>query len=415
MVSCETDLNSRDLLNLNNLLTVPLRLYDSVSGNPVRSLTESYGGLLDWVGAAQDCFPGGGSSGGYSLGSGWLEPYPETTGYTVWTLVNEYRLHGDAAWLRRAQRMADWLLLLQYPDGGFPGAFGTRLERPVVFNTGQIMFGLNALHAYATHGRALDASLRAAGWIRSCQDSTGCYSRGASPGVSGGNLSLNAMVSWAMAELYALTGVEAIRESAVRSALFYAQSVTPNGWVDHGGLHDESDRRRPLTHTLGYALAGIYETGKLLGHGSLLDTGIRTARSIAAIIDAQGFIPGRIGPGLQAKANWACLTGSAQIAYVWLRMVAQSEAGEDLLDRALKALRFISSSQRCSTGNRGIDFAIPGSHPFSLRGYCRLSYPNWAAKFVLDCYHQLVIILRGGNAAYRSLIEQAGFRDIDAP
>lgn len=94
----------------------------------------------EWLAAAQDATSDGGVSALYSVRTGWDVSYPETTGYIIPTLLNYSRLTGQDTWRERAIRMADWLLSIQLSDGAFPQR--TDPVTPLVFDTGQIIFGL---------------------------------------------------------------------------------------------------------------------------------------------------------------------------------------------------------------------------------------------------------------------------------
>src|SRR3954470_16169285 len=99
---------------------------------------------LDWLGQAQDhsATRDGGVARHYSLVTGWAASYPETTGYIVPTLIEQARLRNDSDLRERARRMLDWLVSIQFPDGGFQGGMVGQTPRvPVTFNTGQILLG----------------------------------------------------------------------------------------------------------------------------------------------------------------------------------------------------------------------------------------------------------------------------------
>ena len=78
---------------------------------------------LEWIGRAQDCSRNadGGVGRHYSLMTGWGSSYPETTGYIVPTMLDQAARRRDEALRRRAERMLDWLLSIQFPEGGFRG------------------------------------------------------------------------------------------------------------------------------------------------------------------------------------------------------------------------------------------------------------------------------------------------------
>src|SRR5262249_32829432 len=58
----------------------------------------------EWLAAAQDSQPDGGISGRYHLARGWTSSYPETTGYTVPTLLAVAEALEEPAYIERARR-----------------------------------------------------------------------------------------------------------------------------------------------------------------------------------------------------------------------------------------------------------------------------------------------------------------------
>ena len=97
---------------------------------------------VQWLYRSQDVTGGGGSASNYNLVLGWGGPYPETSGYIVPTLYDYASRWGDGEAYRRAERMAEWLLETQLPNGGFPAGDEPPSTEPSVFNTGQILLGL---------------------------------------------------------------------------------------------------------------------------------------------------------------------------------------------------------------------------------------------------------------------------------
>src|SRR6266508_5677309 len=100
---------------------------------------------MNWLCRAQDMSQGrdGGVSGFYRLGSGWAASYPETTGYIICSFIDQGLKRGNNDLLDRARRMLDWLVKIQFPEGGFQaGLIDAARPLPVTFNTGQILLGL---------------------------------------------------------------------------------------------------------------------------------------------------------------------------------------------------------------------------------------------------------------------------------
>ncbi len=118
---------------------------------------------MAWLCRAQDVSGCGGVSAGYYLASGWLPPYPETTGYIIETFLrygagtahdtrglasparDTPAATGGGRYVDRAVRMGDWECEIQLPEGGVRGQIRVN-DYPIVFNTGQVMLGWLALH-----------------------------------------------------------------------------------------------------------------------------------------------------------------------------------------------------------------------------------------------------------------------------
>src|SRR5215467_8402756 len=91
-------------------------------------LNECVHAAVDWICRAQDnsASKDGGVAHNYSLLKGWSTSYPETTGYIIPTLMAYSRTCGNGAVVPRVQRMLDWLVSIQFPEGGFQGG---RIDR----------------------------------------------------------------------------------------------------------------------------------------------------------------------------------------------------------------------------------------------------------------------------------------------
>ena len=58
-------------------------------------------------------------------------------------MIEYSKARNDPDALARPKRMLDWLVSIQFPEGGFQGSvIGTLPDVPVTFNTGQILLGL---------------------------------------------------------------------------------------------------------------------------------------------------------------------------------------------------------------------------------------------------------------------------------
>ena len=346
-----------------------------------------------WLLRAQAATPDDGVSGGYSFEDGWIASYPETTGYTIPTLLAYGEYAGASQYRERALAMARWELTVQLDSGGFPGHFVDRANPPVVFNTGQIIFGLLAAAEAAGEDRFLDAARRAGRWLASVQDPDGAWRRF---DYLHHVHSYNTRTAWAMAELALAAEDEALLASARQHLDWACAQQRPNGWVEHAGF---SPAAPPFLHTIAYTSQGLLEAGIRLKEPRYLEGAERVCRAVLGHVREDGWIPGAFDREWRPAAAYSCLTGNAQMAVQWFRL--HGLTGErDFLEAGQRATRFLKASQDCDTTNLNIRGAIKGSHPIWGR-YLFGTYPNWAAKFFMDALLMEEAASQGADAGIR--------------
>lgn len=337
-------------------------------------------GAIDWLCQAQDvrndkpdC---GGVSAGWSFEDGWLPGYPETTGYIIETFLAAATVLGRPELIDRAQRMIDWELSLQAPDGAFPGHFGEPGSHPVIFNQGQIMHGLVAGYTQLGRQDCLEAMVRAGHWFVRQQDPDGCFRRfehNATPHV------YNTRATWALLAAGLIAGEDALIDAARHNLDWALGEQTPSGWYATNAFTPE---RSPFTHTIAYAVRGFLECGVLLGEQRYIDSALKAGRAMAQVQRDDGWLAGTYRDGWVADAGYACLTGIAQMSLNWTRM-AQVSGDESLRTHARAALSFLKSTHHLDDPDPTIRGGVAGSSPI-WGDYSRFEYPNWAAKFFAD-------------------------------
>jgi hypothetical protein len=335
---------------------------------------------LAWLCRAQDnsASRDGGVARDYSLLTGWNTSYPETTGYIIPTLLECARLRADAGLRERAARMLDWLVSIQFAEGGFQGGVvGAEPVVPVTFNTGQILMGL-ASGVVELGDKYLDAMRRAADWLVETQDADGCWRKHATPFAEPGEKVYETHVSWGLLEAARVEPHRGYAEAALKNVRWALGFQRENGWFDECCL---SDPLQPLTHTLGYVLRGLVEAFRFTNDTALLAACRKTADALVANIGADGFLPGRFDSGWRGTVRWACLTGSVQIAYCWLVLYEHTHDTR-YRDAAFAANSYVRRTLR-TDGPMETRGAVKGSFPVN-GGYCTYEYPNWACKFFID-------------------------------
>jgi hypothetical protein len=333
--------------------------------------------VISWLKRSHDVTGRQGSSAGYNLLFGWRSAYPETTGYLIPTFLKYGARYGDEDAVQRALDMTEWELGVQYESGGIPGSrLGVRNAQPVVFNTGQVIFGLLAAHQRTARKEFLAAACRAGDFLLSCQDESGCFVRHTYRGIPH---AYNTRTAWSLLCLYRTSRDARYQEAAMRNVEWALGQQESDGWLRHNQFEPD---RPANTHSLAYAAEGFIEAYAELGDGRFLDAGKRIAVQALHLFEARGSLPAELDSGWIPLGSYSCVTGSIQFAIVWMRLY---KLLDDIrfFNAALRMIDWAKRLQQLSGVSPGVRGAIKGSHPIFGR-YARFQFPNWAAKFFAD-------------------------------
>lgn len=348
-----------------------------------------------WLCTAQDCSASsdGGVARDFSVMKGWATSYPETTGYIIPTMIDVARRTGREDLHARARRMLDWCVEIQFAEGGFQGGKIDATPRlPVTFNTGQILIGLTAGTVAYGDERYRASMHRAARWLRDTQDADGCWRKHPTPFAEPGEKAYETHVAWGMFEAERVAPHHGYGEAGLRQVDWALTHQHPNGWFASNCL---SDPDKPLTHTIGYVLRGVIEGYRLSGRADLLAAAVRTADGLVNAIAADGYLAGQLDQRYRAAADYACLTGSVQIAHCLF-----------LLYRFTGQQRYFAAGQRATSfvrrtipldGPPETQGGVKGSFPVN-GDYGQWEYLNWAAKFCIDANLLEADLIREANA-----------------
>jgi hypothetical protein len=335
---------------------------------------------IGWLTRAQDRTRLGddGVARDFSLVRGWNSSYPETTGYIVPTILDHARRTGDEALRDRGRRMLDWLVSIQFAEGGFQGGLvDSEPKVPVTFNTGQILLGLAA--GASEFGDVYREPMnRAASWLRDSLDYDGCWRKFPTPFAAPGEKAYETHVSWGLFEAERIAPGNGYGEAGLKNVRWALTAQNPNGWFEKCCLEKPDE---PLTHTLGYVLRGLVEAYRLSEEQDLLKAAVLTADGLLDTIDKDGFIPGRLDRNWRGTVKSACLTGSVQIASCWL-MLYRYTGNEKYLAAARAANSYVRRTIVVE-GPDDIRGGVKGSFPVSGE-YGTYEYLNWACKFCVD-------------------------------
>jgi hypothetical protein len=326
-----------------------------------------------WLCRAQDAAPGGVSY-GYSVRGGWRPPYPETSGYIATTFFRLARNRNSPAYAERAHRILRWLLTVQNADGSFSNLrYG---KKGIVFDTGQVLFGLVKGFELTGDEELLGSARRAAKWLTQIVGNDLRWTKNEhfnTPHV------YNTRTAWALLRMNEVEH-EPTREAVARANLDWAvNEQLPSGYFNHCSFK-EGDA--PFTHTLAYTAQGLLESGLLLNNATYVEAAVRCADSVLLHLREDGYLPSSIWPDGRPHLSSCCLTGNCQFALIWTRLRALFGSEAYRLG-AQRSLQYVISTQDILAKNLNVRGGIGGSAPIWGR-YAFMSFPNWATKFFID-------------------------------
>jgi hypothetical protein len=333
--------------------------------------------LLRWITQAQR--PDGGIAAYYSLLTGYSDSYPEVTGYLVPTLYDFARITGDGRAVTMAERAIQWLLSLQMSSGAFPGGLHNASHRgdvrPSIFNTGQVLQGLVRAHLETGRPEILQAALAAGNWLAKMQRGDGSWS---GPGAYQDTAhTYYSMVAWALAELSECAPEDKYGVAAEKNLDWVLSHFGPSGWIDGINLQGHPT----YLHFIAYVLQGVLECGILRRRNDAIQAVAKSAWGLLRKFETNKCLGGTYEADFKNGSDFTCLTGNAQMSYVWLRLF---EVTDDLryLNAALKMNEMLKQLA-ATRGRRGVDGGVSGSFPVWGR-YQPMRYISWGCKFFAD-------------------------------
>lgn len=246
----------RDLLAILYADTVTSR-----RSGPGSALRRHINAAYQWLCVAQDASPDNGVSASYSFLDGWKPSYPETTGYIIPTFFELARYKGDEEAHKRALLMADWEIGVQLATGAVQGGHIGVGPAPVVFNTGQVLFGLVAAFQETGQARYVEAAQRAADWLVDVQDDDGAWRRHVSIRTPIPVATYNARSAWGLVLLGQTVGDDRYITAGRKNLDWCLTQQNTRGWFANNAFRPGE---APLLHTIGYVVEGMLEAGLLI-------------------------------------------------------------------------------------------------------------------------------------------------------
>ncbi len=317
--------------------------------------------------------------GSFHLRSGWTTSYPETSGYIIPTLLKYGTKYPEKEAVNAAKRSADWLISIQKPSGGWQGMRMADNKPEVVFNTGQVIRGMNAAFRYFGEEKYLESAKKAADWLWKVQQDNGSWKKHA---LMEEERVYDSFVSVPLIETYRLSGEIKYRDAAARNLDWIInEKQLRNGWFedcDNTVKHND----RPILHTISYTIDGLIDAGEMLGRDDYFKAGKKAAENLLKSFFSVGRMWGRYDCEWKGSEHFIC-TGGAQIAIIWLKIYGHTleKYFLEAAGRMIDLLVYIQD--RKDADNENTLGALPGSFPLWGK-YEPFAFPNWATKFFAD-------------------------------
>jgi len=331
---------------------------------------------VNWFLNAQKANNDGGVSAMYSLYNGWHSSYSETTGYIIPTMFNYYHKTKDKKIKESAITMSNWEIAKQLKEGAFPGGEKNGKEMPIVFNTGQVIFGMVRAYQETKDEKYKNSAIKAADWLVKIQNKDGCWDKFT---YLNQIHAYNTRTAWSLLRVHEITKNAKYKNSVIKNIEWALKHQLKNGWFKHNAFHENQE---PLLHTIAYSIQGILESGIYLKNKKYISAAKKAADVLLKKQRKDGSLPGSFDENWNSSVSWSCLTGNSQMSIIWLRLYYLTK--EKLyFDAAKKANQYIKSAQDIKSLNKGIKGGIKGAYPI-YGWYAPFCYPNWAAKFFID-------------------------------
>jgi hypothetical protein len=277
--------------------------------------------------------------------------------------------------------MADWELKVMFTDGAVHGGNICVKPNRAIFDTGQVIRGLHAIYKQTGQKKYLEAAIKSSQWVLNNEtNKEGRWIENNASSVNPYTTTYNIYAIVPIVELGIEIGNNDFKDVGLRAGDFTLKMQNSNGWFDGADFAGGKDS---LLHTLAYTIDGLWDTGKLLNEEKFLSAARHALDGALSAMDEKGKIPGRLNERWEGMADWACLTGIAQIGITAMKLYEHCQDKKYLL-AAIKIKEFLKACQNNNQdsigGGKG---AIWGSWPIS-GGYGQYEALNWAAKFFAD-------------------------------
>lgn len=356
------------IYGLMHSLKYPIELFASLKSifdETVYDNEKHIGLASDWLLYMQN--NDGGYSRKFSFISGRDASYIETTGYIIPTLLK----FKDEKYVNSALKAGDWLLKIQNSNGSFSEIDN---NQPFVFDTGQVLFGLNALYEFTNDEKYKNAIEKASNWLMEVQEEDGSWEKYA---YNKQKHSYYSRVASALYKSGTLLENKMFREGALKNIEWVLLQQLENGYFKYASFTKEVPA---YLHTLIYILEGLLDIYEYTQDEKILDAILNNASNFKNINLSEDLILcSQYDENFNCVNSERCMTGLSQ----WLGIASrlyEITKDEEYKKCAINTAFYLKTKQIKSSSMKG---GFSASMPFWGR-YGSFDFVNWTNKFFID-------------------------------
>lgn len=362
----------------------PARLGDAADAAQRADAEKTLRAALSWIARGQAHWGCGGIPAGYNARSRSYDgPYPETTGYSIPTLLDVSDTLANTEAEDMASRAAEWLASRQMQNGAIrcniePAGSGSRAPaQVVVFDCGAILQGFAAMAR--RRDRFAAAAQGLATFLVAEQEPDGIWARHLAFKEFGSH---NALVAYALIAAGATLDEPDFASAGHRCLDNIRARLRSDGYIE--GCEFPGVRRGiAFLHPFVYTIEGFLKAEALApGHG-YLEAVLPALEALRDSIMRTGEVPGAfVRQDLSTGFSFTALTAIAQLADVGFKA-----------DRLMRGARYAAMSVRLMWFLRGVLSqtlgdnewigGLPSSFPIDGE-YLPFRVNNWGTKYLID-------------------------------
>lgn len=343
----------------------------------------------DWLLKSQQQNDDFGYSRKYSLLDNWDDSYIETTGYIIPSLFNVGIYFEDSKYLISSKNAAEWLLKIQHEDGYF-----TDIDKykPQVFDTGQVLIGLNFMFNETGDKRFMKAIDKSAQWLLDQQDDNGCWIKNS---YNSRPHTYYTRVAGAILESGYLLNNKSYVRAALKNLDWALNQRRSNNFFNYSEFKEEEPA---ILHTIVYILEGYSCAYNITKDPKWLEVLLVGGEQLLSLVNKEGLLYSQYDKEWKITNYEYCITGLAQLAGIFYDLANHKES-EIFFIAANKIMEKLFEIQ--NRDNNILQGALPSSLP--IWGYYGgMEFFNWNSKFFIDAVLKKIILTKYSSQKIRT-------------